>query len=87
LVRLLRVAAFLRPETPSTFSSVLGVPVFGVAVDKALAPRGDASLTFRHDHFHRITDDDILAFAIARSKRPEYASLRQANASEKLIEG
>ena len=47
------------------------VPVFGVAVDKALALRGDSLLTVRHEHFHRLTDDDIVAFAVARSKRKQ----------------
>ena len=45
------------------------VPVYGVSIDKALALRGDASLTLRHEHTHRLTDDDILAFAVARSKQ------------------
>ena len=49
------------------------VPTFGVAVDKMLALRGDTALTLRHEHFHRITDDDLLAFAIARSKQIQAA--------------
>ena len=75
------------------------VPVFGVAVDKALALRGDASLTLRHEHTHRLTDDDILAFAVARSKAAQAkvveeralplrdACFQHPKASEKLIEG
>jgi hypothetical protein len=44
------------------------VPIAGVATDKLFALRGDPQLTLRHEHLHRITDDDILAFAVARSK-------------------
>jgi hypothetical protein len=40
----------------------------GIATDKLLALSGDPTLTLRHEHFHRITDDDIIAFAVARSK-------------------
>ena len=47
------------------------VPVYGVSVDKMLALRGDTSLAIRHDHFHRITDDDLVAFALHRSKLHE----------------
>ena len=41
----------------------------GIATDKLLALSGDQALTIRHEHFHEITKDDIVAFAIARSKR------------------
>lgn len=44
------------------------VPIFGVAVDKMLALRGDTALTIRHDHFHEMSDDELIAFAVARSK-------------------
>jgi len=44
------------------------IPALGVCVDKMLALRGDASLTIRHEHLHRVTDDDLIAFAVARSK-------------------
>ncbi|HEU5313497.1 MAG TPA: helix-turn-helix domain-containing protein [Candidatus Udaeobacter sp.] len=44
------------------------VPVYGVSLDKALALRGDAGLTIRHQHeWHEITDDDIIAYAVALS--------------------
>jgi hypothetical protein len=52
----------------STLPPNMLVPIAGVATDKLLALRGEVSLTIRHDHFHQITDDDIVAFAIARSK-------------------
>ena len=45
------------------------VPVYGVSIDKALSLRGDSPLNIHHTHTHRLTDDDILAFAVARSKR------------------
>jgi len=40
----------------------------GIATDKLLALSSDASLTIRHEHLHRVSKDDLLAFAIARSK-------------------
>lgn len=44
------------------------VPVYGVSLDKALALRGDVGLTIRYQHeWHRITDDDMLAYAVALS--------------------
>jgi hypothetical protein len=55
-------------ESHEDISVAALVPVYGVAVDKMLALRGDASLTIRHEHFHEITDDDLIAFAVARSK-------------------
>jgi hypothetical protein len=45
------------------------IPAFGVAVDKMLALRGEASLSIRHEHLlHTITKDTLLAFALAQSK-------------------
>jgi hypothetical protein len=51
------------------------VPVFGVAVDKLAVLRGDHSLTIRHEHTHRLTDDDLLAFAVARSEKRAQAAV------------
>ena len=56
------------------------MPIAGVATDKMLALRGDSALTIRHDHLHRITDDDLIAFALARSKAD-----RESNAQAKII--
>lgn len=44
------------------------VPVYGVAVDKMLALRGEPSLIIDHRHTHRLSDDDIISYAVARSK-------------------
>jgi len=44
-------------------------PVFGVAVDKTISLRGDASQTVRHLHSIDLTDDDLIAFAVARSQQ------------------
>jgi hypothetical protein len=62
------------------------VPIAGVATDKLLALRGDACLTLRHEHDVRITDDDIVAFAVHLSKRRRDASLQQET-PPRLIEG
>ena len=71
------------------------IPTFGVCVDKLLALRGDAALTIRHEHLHRLTRDDLVAFALERSKRakavalevpallPRDASARGENAAQK----
>jgi len=40
----------------------------GIATDKLLALSSDASLTICHEHLYRVSKDDLLAFAIARSK-------------------
>jgi hypothetical protein len=45
------------------------VPVFGVAVDKTLSLRGDATQTIRHLFAADLTDDDLIAFAVARSSQ------------------
>ncbi len=48
------------------------VPTFGVAVDKTLSLRGDSLATVHHLHSVDLTDDDLIAFAVARShKRSE----------------
>ena len=49
-----------RKYSPSAF-----VPVYGVSTRQSPSLRGDAPLNLRHDHTHRLTDDDILAFAVA----------------------
>ena len=59
------------------------VPVFGVNVDKAIAFRGDSALTIRHQHTRRLTDDDILAFAVARSQKHAQARVVEARAFPK----
>lgn len=71
------------------------IPAFGVCVDKMLALRGDAIGTIRHLHTHRITSDDIYAFALERSKPakaavlevpalpPRDASIAERNAAQK----
>ena len=43
------------------------VPVFGVSVDKLALLRGDASLAIRHEHLHRVSCDDLIAFAAQRA--------------------
>jgi hypothetical protein len=45
------------------------VPIGGMALDKVLAIRGDSVSTIRHIHAFDITDEDIVAFAVARSQR------------------
>jgi DNA-binding CsgD family transcriptional regulator len=45
------------------------VPVFGVNVDKSLALRTDNIQRFEHHHTHSISDEDILAFAVARAQQ------------------
>ena len=62
------------------------VPVYGVSIDKALSLRGENLLNINHTHTHKITHDDILAFALARSKPAKEASLRQEKPL-RLIEG
>jgi hypothetical protein len=53
------------------------VPVFGVAVDKTLSLRGDASQTIRHIHSVDLTDDDLIAFAVARSKNKQHPKIAE----------
>jgi transposase-like protein len=44
----------------------------GIATDKLLALSGDPQLTIRHEHLHaRLSDDDVWAYMIERSKRRE----------------
>jgi len=50
----------------------------GIATDKLLALSGDASLTICHEHLYRVTKDDLLAFAIARSREPDHPKLIDA---------
>ncbi len=45
------------------------IPAFGVCVDKMVALRGDVTQTVRHLHSVDLTDDDLLAFALQRSKQ------------------
>ena len=48
------------------------IPAFGVCVDKMVALRGDVTQNIRHLHSVDLTDDDLIAFAVARShKRSE----------------
>jgi len=41
----------------------------GIATDKLLALSGEPTFTLRHEHTHRLSKDDILAFALARSQK------------------
>jgi hypothetical protein len=53
----------------STLPPNILVPIAGVSTDKLLALRGEASLYIRHEHLHHsITKQDLLSFALARSK-------------------
>jgi hypothetical protein len=45
------------------------IPAFGVCVDKMVALRGDVTQTIRHLHSVDLTDDDLIAFAVARSQQ------------------
>jgi hypothetical protein len=45
------------------------IPAFGVCVDKMVALRGDVTQTIRHLHSVDLTDDDLIAFAVMRSKQ------------------
>jgi hypothetical protein len=47
-----------------------------MATDKFTLLRGDASLVLRHEHLHRVTTDDLIAFA---AQRP--IKLKQAKAA------
>ena len=44
------------------------VVAFGVMTDKVLALSGEVSTTVRHLHSFDLSDDDLIAFAVARSK-------------------
>jgi hypothetical protein len=57
-----------RLETEKLSANQL-VPVLGVSVDKMIALRGENIQTIRHLHSVDLTDDDLLAFAVQRSKR------------------
>src|SRR5207249_5277520 len=65
--------------------TALLVPIAGMCTDKVIA-LGDPTLTLRHEHFHRITNDDLLAYALARSGRRRDASLQQGKRAENVIE-
>lgn len=52
-----------RPINPTAL-----VPIYGVAIDKLLALRGDNVSTVRHLHSVELSDTDLVAFAVARSK-------------------
>ncbi|HSS16543.1 MAG TPA: hypothetical protein VLQ29_06145 [Candidatus Dormibacteraeota bacterium] len=53
----------------STLAPNILVPIAGVATDKLLALRGEASLYIQHEHLHHsITKQDLLGFALAKSK-------------------
>lgn len=50
-------------------TGVARATVGGIYIDKLLALRGDANtFNVNHTHTHRLSDDDILAFAVQRSK-------------------
>jgi hypothetical protein len=53
------------------------VPVYGVSLDKALALRGDASLTIRHEHTHSHQHELVNNFnaAIARIEKRAQAAV------------
>ena len=61
------------------------VQVFGVSASKTLALRGEASLNICHDHFNEITDDDLIAFAVARSERREKTAKAKVMAETHLL--
>jgi hypothetical protein len=44
------------------------IPAFGVCVDKMVALRGDVTQTIRHLHSVDLSEDDLVAFAVSRSK-------------------
>jgi hypothetical protein len=58
-----------------------------MSVDKMVLLREGPAFNINVQHHIRITDDDIIAFAVARSKPAKEASLQQPKVSEKLIEG
>lgn len=68
------------------------VAPYGVFVDKLSMLRGDNVLNIRHEHTHRLGDDDILAFAVARAHKTVKARVIDqhelstlSNASEHLL--
>jgi hypothetical protein len=52
------------------------IPAFGVCVDKMVALRGDSVSTIRHIHSLDLSDDDLIAFAVARSEKRAKANRR-----------
>jgi hypothetical protein len=53
----------------SSSISPSGGTTAGIATDKLLALSGDAAQTIRHLHFVDLTDDDLIAFAVAGSQQ------------------
>ena len=51
------------------------VPFYGVSLDKALALRGESSSTVRHLHSVDLSDEDLIAFAVARSEKRAKAAV------------
>ena len=51
------------------FTPTALVPVYGVSLDKALALRGDSLSTVKHVHSMDLSDSDLVAFAVMRSKQ------------------
>ena len=62
------------------------IPTFGVNADKLIQLRGDPALTIRHEHTHRLTDDDLLAFAIHRSKQIQATVIEPEPRPEPILE-
>jgi hypothetical protein len=56
----------------------------GIATDKLLALSGDSLMTIRHEHTHRLTDDDILAYAVHRTKLAKAAVIETASEASNL---
>jgi hypothetical protein len=53
----------------------------GIATDKLIALAGDVSTTVRHLHSFDLSEDDIIAFAVARSKQLKQLSEKRAKAA------
>jgi hypothetical protein len=62
------ITHILRTTKPGKIPLAVLNNTYGINIDKTLTLRGDPAFTIKHEHNHRITDDDILAFALARSK-------------------
>src|SRR5262249_19816309 len=72
-----------RLDAPNQISTQLLIPIAGMSVDKMLSLRGDSALTIRHEHTHRLTDEDIIAFAVARAQKPAREHVVEAEALPK----
>jgi hypothetical protein len=57
------------------------VVTFGVMTDKIIALSSDAPQTIRHLHSFDLSDSDIIAFAVARSKAVQAHSEKRAQAA------